>query len=148
MDKFGLSLLPAAAQAGLDTITVSRHVPLFRRAVGRHDTTLIVAPCTEPHRFIRGDLVLLLTRRRLVITRQTRPLHRVRGYVSAELAHLSEVDWEPKPRIGMVDFRFTADGRAHHTWVRAPQPGRLDELTTAFGRALPLAHHAGVAARR
>lgn len=138
MDRFGFSLLPAATRAGLDTITISRHVPLFRRDVGRQDVTLAVAQCTEPNKFIQGDLVLLLTRRRLVVTRRTRLLDRVRPYLSAELGELADVRWQPRPRLSLVDLRFVLAGRRQQLWVRAPYPGQLDALVAAFHRALPV----------
>ncbi|GAA4211038.1 hypothetical protein [Actinocatenispora rupis] len=134
MDKFGLSLLPAAAEAGLDTITVSRHVPVLRRDVGRHDTTLAVAQCTEPNRFIQGDLVLLLTRCRLVVTRRVRVLDRVRPYLSVGLTEMSDATWQVRERLALIDFTFRADDRAHHLWVRAPYPGQLDRLAGVFHR--------------
>ncbi|MEV0839947.1 hypothetical protein AB0I55_10355 [Actinocatenispora sera] len=134
MDTFSLSLLPAAADAGLDTLTVSRHVPVFRRDVGRHDTTLAVAQCVDPNRFINAGLVLLLTRRRLVVTRQSRLFDRVRPLISADLTELSEIDWTPRDRIGLLDLRFTVDGDRQHLWVRAPHRQQLGHLVSVFGR--------------
>lgn len=139
MDTFALSLLPAAAEAGLDTTTVSRHVPVFRRDVGRHDTTLAVAQCTEPNRFIQsGELVLLLTRRRLVVNRRIRVLDRIRPYLSAGLTELSDLDWRVRPRLALIDLRVTAENRTHHLWVRAPYPGQLDRLAAVFHRVFDL----------
>jgi hypothetical protein len=134
MDTFSLSLLPAAADAGLDTLTVSRHVPVFRRDVGRHDTTLAVAQCVDPNRFINAGLVLLLTRRRLVVTRQSRLFDRVRPLISADLTELSEISWTPRDRIGLLDLRFTVAGDRHHLWVRAPHRQQLGHLASVFGR--------------
>lgn len=134
MDTFSLSLLPAAADAGLDTLTVSRHVPVFRRDVGRHDTALAVAQCVDPNRFLNAGLVLLLTRRRLVVTRQSRLFDRVRPLITADLTELSAISWVPRDRIGLLDLRFTVDGDRHQLWVRAPHRQQLAHLVSVFGR--------------
>jgi len=138
MDTFSLSLLPAAADAGLDTLTVSRHVPVYRRDIGRHDTTLAVAQCVDPNRFINAGLVLLLTRRRLLVTRRTRLLDRVRPLVSAELTAVTGVEWTPKQRLGVLDFRFTVADRTHRLWVRASHPDQFARLTGVFRRTFPV----------
>jgi hypothetical protein len=138
MDTFGFSLLPAAAEAGLDTLTVSRHMPLFRRAVHRHDTTLVLAPCTLPDRLVTGNgLLLLLTRAQLVVTRHRRLPDRVRPHVAAPLADLSGVRWAPRPLAGVIDLRFHHAGRDHHLWVRTRYPGQLARLGSVFGDLFP-----------
>lgn len=148
MDTFSLSLLPAAADAGLDTLTVSRHVPVFRRDVGRHDTTLAVAQCVDPDRFINAGLVLLLTRRRLVVTRQSRLFDRVRPMVTADLTELSDVDWVARDRLGLLDLRFAVGGDRHHLWVRAPHREQLAHLVGVFGRTFAAGTTDELAARR
>ncbi|BCJ38991.1 hypothetical protein Athai_64940 [Actinocatenispora thailandica] len=148
MDTFSLSLLPAAADAGLDTLTVSRHVPVFRRDVGRHDTTLAVAQCVDPDRFVNAGLILLLTRRRLVVTRQSRLFDRVRPLITADLTELAEIDWTARERLGLLDFRFTVRGAAHHLWVRAPHRGQLAHLVGVFGRTFAAGTADELAARR
>lgn len=138
MDRFGFSLLPAATRAGLDATTISRHVPLFRRDVGRQDVTLAIAQCTEPNRYIQNDLVLLLTQQRLVVTRRTRLLDRVRPHLSAGLDELTDVRWQPRSRQWLIDLTFVLHGRPRQLWVHAPYPGQLDGLVTAFHQALPV----------
>lgn len=136
MDRFGFSLLPAAAEAGLDTITVSRHMPLFRREVARNDTTLLVAHCARPDRLLSGPLLLMLTDRHIVVTRSARMTSRARPHVSAALATLGDVRWQPMARMQAVDLYFRLRGEDHHLWVRADRPGRMDRLRAAFSQAL------------
>lgn len=123
MDTFGFSLLPAAAEAGLDTLTVSRHMPLFRRVVDRGDTTLALATCALPDRLVAArGLLFLLTRTHLVVTRHRR-LH-----VAARLADLAGASWRSRPLSGVVDLRFQHRGRDHHLWVRPSNRSRLESL--------------------
>lgn len=132
MDTFGFSLLPAAAEAGLDTLTLSRHMPLFRRVVDRHDSALVLATCTLPDRLVAGHgLLFLLTRHHLVVTRHRR-LH-----VAAPLAELTGVSWRPRALSGVVDLRFRFAGRDHHLWVRPSYRGHLARLETVFGQLFP-----------
>ncbi|MGA8114385.1 MAG: hypothetical protein WCA46_12030 [Actinocatenispora sp.] len=135
MDTFALSLLPAAAEAGLDTTTVSRNLPLFRRDVGRRATTLAVVRCTERNHLVRSGLVLLITRQRLVVTRRTKLLHRVLPHLSAGLSELSDVTWSPNPGQLRIDLQFRLRGREHHLRVR-PGPGQLGRLEATFEVAL------------
>ena len=138
MDRFGFSLLPAATRAGLDTTTISRHVPLFRRDIARGDVTVLVAQCTAPNKLIPGDLVLLLTRKRMVVTRRTRLLDRARPHLSAALRDLSDVAWQPRRRLGVIDLTFALEERPHHLWVRSPYSGELEALIEVFHRVLPM----------
>jgi hypothetical protein len=138
MDTFGFSLLPAAAEAGVDTLTVSRHIPLFRRAVDRHDTTLVLASCTLPDRLVAGNgLLLLLTRTHLVVTRHRRVPDRVRPHVAAPLADLSDVRWASRPLTQVIDLHFQHAGREHHLWIRTRHPGQLARLGSVFGALFP-----------
>lgn len=136
MDTFALSLLPAAAEAGLDTTTISRHVPVFRRDVGRNARTLAIARCSEPDRRLQGTLLLLVTRQRLVVTRQTRVFDRVRPHLSAGFSELSDVAWAPDYAKARMDLRFRLRERTHHLRLRVPARGQWGRLTTALETAL------------
>jgi hypothetical protein len=138
MDTFGFSLLPAAAEAGLDTLTLSRHMPVFRRCVDRQDTTLLLAACTLPDRLVNGHgLLFLLTRQHLVVTRHRRLPDRVRPRLAAPLSELSAVRWQPRALSGVVDLSFRFAGQDHHLWVRASYPGQLARLQSVFGQLFP-----------
>src|SRR4051794_39415850 len=88
MDVFYRTFLPAAAEAGVPLPAVSRHLPIVRRCVDADDTTVLVNRCA-------GDVLLVLTRRRLVVTRESRFLRRLRLHLNADLRHLSNVTWTP-----------------------------------------------------
>ena len=91
MDVFSRTFLPAAAEAGVAIATVSRHMPILRRCVEPDDSTVLVTRCSNPDRPMSGEFLLLLTYRRLVITHETRVLHRLRLHLNANLRHLSDV---------------------------------------------------------
>jgi hypothetical protein len=147
MDRFGYSLLPAAAEAGLGTTTLCRHIPVFRRVVGRDETTLVIAPCFGPHRLLDSGLLLLLTDAHLVITQRARPLQRIRLYLHAGVTELADV--RAAPRRDAVELRFRT-GAEHEFLVRPGYPADVHRLAAALRGglvpdALPVA--GGTAAR-
>jgi hypothetical protein len=139
MDVFSRTFLPAAAEAGVAIPTVSRHIPIFRRCVEADDTTVLVSRCA-------GDFLLVLTTRRLVVTRESRFLHRLHLHLNADLRHLSNVTWSPDERRGTVELAADAvDGVRERFLLRVPRPEqvwRLDELLQGAFRP-----RAGAAAR-
>jgi hypothetical protein len=108
MDVFSRTFLPAAAEAGVTLPTVSRHMPILRRCVEPDDATALVSRCVNPDRPIAGEFLLVLTYRRLVITNETRLLHRLRLHLNANLRHLSNVTWNVDLRAGAVEVAATA----------------------------------------
>ncbi|MFC8845737.1 MULTISPECIES: hypothetical protein [unclassified Micromonospora] len=135
MDVFSRTFLPAAAETGLAVQAVSRHVPVFRRCVGAGDATVLVARCGRPDR-VAGEYLLLLTHRRLVITRQSRVLHRLRLHLNAELCELSDVTWSADPRRPAVELAATAiDGVRERFVIRVQHPRQVWQLDA-------LLHHA------
>src|SRR5690348_16709606 len=78
MDVFSRTFLPAAAEAGVAIPAVSRHIPIFRRCVDPDDTTVLVSRCYRPDAPMAGEFIMLLTRRRLVVTQETKVFHRLR----------------------------------------------------------------------
>ncbi|OJF12472.1 hypothetical protein [Couchioplanes caeruleus] len=126
MDVFSRTFLPAAAEAGVAIPTVSRHMPIFRRCVEPDDTTVLVTRCVNPDRPLAGDFLLLLTYRRLVITQETRVLHRLRLHLNANLRHLSDVTWNPDLRQSAVEVAATAvDGVRERFRMRVGEPDRV-----------------------
>ncbi|WP_176308587.1 hypothetical protein [Micromonospora sp. NBS 11-29] len=136
MDVFSRTFLPAAAETGLATQTATRHMPVFRRCVGSGDATILVTRCRRPDHPVGGDYLLLLTHRRLVVTRQTRVLHRLRLHLNTELRELSNVTWSPDPRTHSLELAATAiDGARERFLIRTHHPKQVWQLDT-------LLHHA------
>lgn len=136
MDVFSRTFLPAATEAGLAVQTVSRHMPVFRRCVGSGDATILVTRCSRPDRPVTGDYLLLLTHRRLVVTQQTRLLHRLRLHLNTELRELSNVTWSPDPRLGSVELAATAiDGIRERFLIRTSHPKQVWQLDALLNHA-------------
>ncbi|MEH0842943.1 hypothetical protein V6U81_11215 [Micromonospora sp. CPCC 205711] len=136
MDVFSRTFLPAAAETGLAVQTVARHMPVFRQCVGSGDATILVTRCSRPDRPVAGEYLLLLTHRRMVVTQQTRVLHRLRLHLNTELRELSNVTWSPDPRSHSVELAATAiDGARERFVIRTQHPKQVWQLDT-------LLHHA------
>ncbi|SCL22107.1 hypothetical protein GA0070616_2469 [Micromonospora nigra] len=133
---FSRTFLPAATEAGIAVQTASRHMPVFRRCVGSGDATILVTRCGRPDRPMSGEYLLLLTHRRLVVTRQTRVLHRLRLHLNTELRELSHVTWSPDPRLHRVELAATAiDGIRERFVIRTRHPKQVWQLDTLLNHA-------------
>jgi hypothetical protein len=133
MDVFSRTFLPAAAEAGVAIPTVSRHMPILRRCVDPDDATVLVTRCTRPEAPMAGEFLLLLTYRRLVVTRETRVLHRLRLHLNANLRHLSNVTWNPDPRESCVEVAATAvDGVRERFRMRLGRPEQVWHFDALF----------------
>jgi hypothetical protein len=141
MDVFSRTFLPAAAEAGVPIPTVSRHIPILRRCVEPDDATVLVTRCLRPDAPLAGEFLLLLTYRRLVVTQETRVLHRLRLHLNANLRHLSNVTWSPDLRGTAVDVAATAvDGVRERFRMRFADPQHVwhvDALLTHVFRDRP-----------
>ncbi|MEV6691422.1 hypothetical protein AB0M35_08135 [Micromonospora sp. NPDC051196] len=136
MDVFSRTFLPAAAEAGLAVQTATRHMPVFRRCVGSSDATVLVTRCSRPDRPMSGEYLLLLTHRRLVITRQTRVLHRLQLHLNTELRELSHVTWSPDPRLHSVELAATAiDGIRERFLIRTQRPKQVWQFDALLNHA-------------
>ncbi|BCB80707.1 hypothetical protein GCM10022251_01480 [Phytohabitans flavus] len=151
MDVFSRTFLPAAAEAGVAISTVSRHMPVFRRCVEADDATVLVTRCLRPDRPMQGEFLLLLTYRRLVVTQETRVFHRLRLHLNTELRHLSNVTWNPDPRVAAVELAATAvDGIRERFWIKTGHPKQvwhLDALLSHVFRPRLVAERARQAPR-
>jgi hypothetical protein len=127
LDPFAATFLPAAAEAGIDLTTVSRHIAVLRHCVAPDDETVLVARGSRADRaFGGGTHLVLITRRRLVVTAESRLLHRMRLHLNADLRHLTDVLWTPEPALGGVQLSATAiDGVREHFWLRSLDPERV-----------------------
>jgi hypothetical protein len=132
MDVFSRTFLSAAAEAGVPIATVSRHLPVVRRCVEPDDSTVLVTRCLRPDQAMAGEFLMVLTHRRLVVTQETRVLHRLRLHLNANLRHLSDVSWNPDLRQSVVEMAATAvDGVRERFRMRVGEPERVwqfDEL--------------------
>jgi hypothetical protein len=123
MDVFSRTFLPAAAEAGVAIPTVSRHMPIFRRCVEPDDTTVLVSRCLRPDAPMAGEFVMVLTYRRLVVTQETKVLHRLRLHLNANLRHLSNVTWNLDLGRSALEVAATAvDGVRERFRLRLGQP--------------------------
>lgn len=133
MDAFSRTFLPAAAEAGVAVPTVTRHLPILRRCVEPDDTAILVARCIRP---LQGDYLLLMTHRRLVVTQESRLLHRLRLHLNTELRHLSNVNWNADPRTSAVELAVTAvDGVRERFWITVGHPKQVWHLDALLSRA-------------
>jgi hypothetical protein len=141
MDVFSRTFLPAAAEAGVPIATVSRHLPVVRRCVEPDDSAVLVTRCLRTDQPMAGEFLMVLTHRRLVVTQETRVLHRLRLHLNANLRHLSDVTWNPDSRQSVVEMAATAvDGVRERFRMRLGEPEqvwRFDELFTQVFRDRP-----------
>jgi hypothetical protein len=145
MDVFSRTFLPAAAEAGVAVPTVSRHMPIFRRCVAADDAAALVARCARADRPAQGEYLMLLTYRRLVVTHESRMLHRLRLHLNTELGHLGNVTWNPDPRLSAVELAATAvDGVRERFWIRVGHPKQVWHLDALLSHVFrPRAARAG-----
>jgi len=146
MDVFSRTFLPAAAEAGVAIPTVSRHMPIIRRCIESDDTTVLVARCLRPEAPLAGEFLMLLTQRRLVVTQETKVLHRLRLHLNANLRHLTNVTWNTDFSRSALEVAATAvDGVRERFRMRLSDPEAVwhfDELLRGLfhqPRALPSA---------
>ncbi|HEX6967652.1 MAG TPA: hypothetical protein VF174_02325 [Micromonosporaceae bacterium] len=135
MDAFSRTFLPAAAEAGVAIPAIGRHLPLLRRCVSADDTAILVTRCVRPTR-PRGDFLLLLTQRRLVVTQESRLMHRLHLHLNVELRHLSNVTWNPDLRMAGVELAATVvDGVRERFWIKVGHPKQVWRLDALLNRA-------------
>jgi hypothetical protein len=143
VDVFSRTFLPATAEAMLPIPMVSRHMPAIRRCVEPDDATVFINRCLRPERPLHGEHLLLLTQRRLVVTNETRFLHRIRLYLNADVRDLTNVDWTPDLRMAAVELAVTvADGIRERFWIKLGTTSRvwhLDALLSHVFRPRPVA---------
>jgi hypothetical protein len=133
MDLFARTFLPAAADAGLDMPTIGRHLPVFRRCLAA-DSVLLVTRCTRVDRPMAGEHVLALSRHRLVVTHESRVVHRLRLHLDAPIHELADVSWTADPTGTSVELAATAiDGIRERFTVKVRHPQLIWYLNDTFG---------------
>ncbi|GLZ80500.1 hypothetical protein Afil01_53070 [Actinorhabdospora filicis] len=133
MDRFSRTLLAASAESGLATITLSRHVPSLRRNIRSDDEVLMLTPCLRAGGGFPGEFLLMLSKRRLVMTRQSKLLNRVRLSVDAPLSELTDVKWSTDPSAG-IEVAFTYAEERHRFWIKALHNRHAWRLEAALAR--------------
>jgi hypothetical protein len=132
MDLFARTFLPAATDAGLDMPTISRHLPVFRRCLGA-DTVLLVSRCTRADRPLAGEHVLVLSRHRLVVTHESRLMHKLRLHLDAPIHELADVRWTPDGLLTSVELAATAiDGIRERFTIKVRHPELVWHLDETF----------------
>lgn len=110
-------LVDAAGRTGTDAATVCRQLPILNSCMANDDEPVLLARATRPGD--RASYLVLLTTRRLVVTRETRLLRRQQLHLNADPRHLSDVIWTPEPSMGAIALSATAiDGVREHFWIR------------------------------
>lgn len=133
MDVFSRTFLPATSEAGLPIPVVSRHMPVLRRCVTTAETTVLVTRCHRPGQPIAGAFLLLLTNRSLVVSRESRLLHRPRLHLAAEVRSLGDVTWTPDPRLRSIELAATTvEGIRERFWIPVRDARRVWYIDALF----------------
>ncbi|HWG99774.1 MAG TPA: hypothetical protein VNV66_10715 [Pilimelia sp.] len=139
MDVFAGTFLSAAAASGVARSFAARHLPVVRRCVRADEDALLVARCGRPGGGPRGGRLLLITRRRLVVTQESGLLRRLRLHLHAELHQLAGVGWSVDPGRSAVDLAVTAvDGVRERFRIQALRPELVDRLGDLLDEAFRL----------
>ena len=142
MDVFSRTFLPAAAEAGVAIPTVSRHMPIFRRCVEPDETTVLVGRCQRPEAPLAGEFMLVLTHRRLVVTQETKVLHRLRLHLNANLRHLSNVSWSPTASRSLDIAATAVDGVRERFRMRLSSPETVRHMDGLLRQVFHSKQHA------
>ena len=87
---------------------------------------------------MRGEHLLLLTRDRLVVTRRTRLLRRVRLHLNAGLPELTNVSWKSDPHLAAIELVATAsDGLRERFWIKLEDADRVRQMEALLAYSFP-----------
>lgn len=135
MDVFSRTFLPATSVAELPIPVVSRHMPVLRHCVAPEETTLLVARGQRPGLPMAGSFLLLLTNRNLVISHESRLLHRVQLHLATSLRSLSNVVWTRHERSGIELAATAADGIRERLWLPIRDARRIRQVDALLSNA-------------
>ncbi|MCC3764733.1 hypothetical protein K3N28_16875 [Glycomyces sp. TRM65418] len=142
VDLFSRTMLACSAEAGLTTTALSRHVPLLRRNIGSGDQVSLLSRCVGSDGLGSGDHILMLTGERMVVTRQSRLLGRVRLCLDAPVAAIENLRWSADPAGPGVELNFTVlegpdatEPRRWHFWLPASHAKRVWRIDALLARA-------------
>ncbi len=133
-DVFDRTFQIASTEAGLTVEALARHLPIFRRTVGAGQTVLLVARCGRLDQPNSADHLIVITRDRVVITSESRSLHRARLHLNAAVAALMNVRWQPDAGLTAVEFAATAlDGVRERFLIEAPDAAGVSHVDAVLG---------------
>jgi len=133
-DVFDRTFQIASTEAGLPVEALARHLPIFRRTVGAGQTVLLVARCGRLDQPNAADHLIVITRDRVVITSESRSLHRARLHLNAAVAALMNVRWQPDAGLTAVEFAATAlDGVRERFLIEAPDAAGVSHVDAVLG---------------
>jgi hypothetical protein len=133
-DVFDRTFQIASTEAGLPVEALTRHLPIFRRTVGAGQTVLLVARCGRLDQPNSADHLIVITRDRVVITSESRSLHRARLHLNAAVAALMNVRWQPDAGLTAVEFAATAlDGVRERFLIEAPDAAGVSHVDAVLG---------------
>jgi hypothetical protein len=142
MDLFSRTMLACSAEAGLTTTALSRHVPILRRNIRAGDQVSLLSRCVGSDGLGSGDHVLMLTGERMVVTRQSRLLGRVRLCLDAPVTAIENLRWSADPAGPGVELNFTvlegpdaAEPHRWHFWLPASHAKRVWRVDALLARA-------------
>jgi len=141
MDLFSRTMLACSAEAGLTTTALSRHVPLLRRNIRGGDQVSLLSRCVGSDGLGSGDHVLMLTGERMVVTRQSRLLGRVRLCLDAPVAAIENLRWSADPAGPGLELNFTVlegpgatEPHRWHFWLPASHAKRVWRVDALLAR--------------
>lgn len=142
MDFFSRTMLACSAEAGLTSTALTRHVSLLRRNIGPNDQVSLLSRCVGSDGLGSGDHVLMLTGERMVVTRQSRLLGRVRLCLDAPVAAIENLRWSADPAGPGVELNFTVlegpgatEPHRWHFWLPAAHAKRVWRIDALLARA-------------
>jgi hypothetical protein len=142
MDLFSRTMLACSAEAGLTSTSLSRHVSLLRRNVRSADQVALLSRCVGSDGLGSGDHILMLTGERMVVTRQSRLLGRVRLCLDAPLAAIENLRWSADPAGPGVELNFAVlegpgatEPHRWHFWLPATHAKRVWRVDALLARA-------------
>lgn len=113
-------------------------MPVFRRYIERDDSAVLITECQGPENSLIGGYVLLLTRRRLLVTRQSRISGRIRVYLDVPLNDLADVVWLAHDRQSALEFAATVGETRYRFLITSTHNRQLwrvgVHLNRLFGR--------------
>ncbi len=142
MDLFSRTMLACSAEAGLTSTSLSRHVSLLRRNIRSADQVALLSRCVGSDGLGSGDHILMLTGERMVVTRQSRLLGRVRLCLDAPVAAIENLRWSADPAGPGVELNFTVlegpgatEPHRWHFWLPATHAKRVWRVDALLARA-------------
>ncbi len=143
MYLFVRTCLSATGAAGGCLPTIGRHIMIFRRCIGAGNPVLAVVRCVRADRPLAGPHVLVISPQRLVVTHESRVVHRIRLHLDAALAELSAISWTTDPGRGGLEFVATVmDGVRERFWIQARHPKSVAVVEATLGYVIRAAGHA------